>query len=170
MGKFLRDSFRLYRRRSRQDMIFVFFLVFIGDLLRIHYCTPLYTFVLPHLSSPFLRTTPYFPESLLPEYVSAFDARKMEKQSYISLRCGERRHLDGVDAPWEQEAEYAPNLAHPGEILTEASNGASDYGNKFGEPLVAGCSLSLFHSLGGAILFRAISKKTLKTTSFITTL
>lgn len=26
----------------------------------------------------------------------------------------------------------------PGQILIDASNGASDYGNKFGEPLIAG--------------------------------
>ncbi|XP_054263875.1 phosphoribosylformylglycinamidine synthase [Macrosteles quadrilineatus] len=41
--------------------------------------------------------------------------------------------------PWEDAgAEYPPNLASPLEILVEASNGASDYGNKFGEPVVCG--------------------------------
>ena len=33
---------------------------------------------------------------------------------------------------------YPPNLASPLQILIDTSNGASDYGNKFGEPLVAG--------------------------------
>ena len=33
---------------------------------------------------------------------------------------------------------YPPNLASPLQILIDSSNGASDYGNKFGEPLVAG--------------------------------
>jgi phosphoribosylformylglycinamidine synthase len=33
---------------------------------------------------------------------------------------------------------YPENLASPQQILIDASNGASDYGNKFGEPLVAG--------------------------------
>jgi len=33
---------------------------------------------------------------------------------------------------------YPPNLASPLQILLDSSNGASDYGNKFGEPLVAG--------------------------------
>ena len=33
---------------------------------------------------------------------------------------------------------YPENLARPNQILIEASNGASDYGNKFGEPVVAG--------------------------------
>ncbi len=34
--------------------------------------------------------------------------------------------------------EYPEQLASPAQILLEASNGASDYGNKFGEPLIAG--------------------------------
>ncbi len=38
--------------------------------------------------------------------------------------------LDGLTYPFE--------LAPPLEILIEASNGASDYGNKFGEPLIQG--------------------------------
>jgi phosphoribosylformylglycinamidine (FGAM) synthase-like enzyme len=33
---------------------------------------------------------------------------------------------------------YPDNLAPPQQILIDASNGASDYGNKFGEPLIAG--------------------------------
>lgn len=41
--------------------------------------------------------------------------------------------------PWEDEAwEYPESLASPQQILTDASNGASDYGNKFGEPVLAG--------------------------------
>ena len=32
----------------------------------------------------------------------------------------------------------AENLASPLQILIDASNGASDYGNKFGEPLITG--------------------------------
>ena len=39
--------------------------------------------------------------------------------------------------PWEDEAEaYPDSLASPLQILIDASNGASDYGNKFGEPLI----------------------------------
>jgi phosphoribosylformylglycinamidine synthase len=34
--------------------------------------------------------------------------------------------------------EYPEMLANPLKILIDASNGASDYGNKFGEPLIAG--------------------------------
>lgn len=43
------------------------------------------------------------------------------------------------DLPWEKTQEsYPSSLASPLQILLEASNGASDYGNKFGEPLIAG--------------------------------
>ena len=41
--------------------------------------------------------------------------------------------------PWEdQQAVYPESLASPLQILIDASNGASDYGNKFGEPLIQG--------------------------------
>ena len=41
--------------------------------------------------------------------------------------------------PWEDAAwEYPESLASPQQILADASNGASDYGNKFGEPVLAG--------------------------------
>jgi phosphoribosylformylglycinamidine synthase len=41
--------------------------------------------------------------------------------------------------PWEgKEAPYPDSLASPLQILIDASNGASDYGNKFGEPLIQG--------------------------------
>lgn len=40
---------------------------------------------------------------------------------------------------WEDSREkYPSNLASPQKILIEASNGASDYGNKFGEPVIGG--------------------------------
>jgi phosphoribosylformylglycinamidine synthase len=43
---------------------------------------------------------------------------------------------------WEGESSQPENLATPLEIEIEASNGASDYGNKFGEPLVQGFTRS----------------------------
>ncbi|GLT75445.1 hypothetical protein SLA2020_471690 [Shorea laevis] len=47
--------------------------------------------------------------------------------------------LEGAYAPWEDPSfSYPSNLASPLEILIESSNGASDYGNKFGEPLIQG--------------------------------
>jgi len=45
----------------------------------------------------------------------------------------------GAVEPWEDASfQYPASLASPLQILIDASNGASDYGNKFGEPLVAG--------------------------------
>ncbi|KAL3143377.1 hypothetical protein ABBQ38_002205 [Trebouxia sp. C0009 RCD-2024] len=47
--------------------------------------------------------------------------------------------LDKFTQPWEDpSAVYPANLASPLQILIDASNGASDYGNKFGEPMIAG--------------------------------
>lgn len=45
--------------------------------------------------------------------------------------------------PWEHGSLiYPKNLASPLQIEIEASNGASDYGNKFGEPLIQGFTRS----------------------------
>lgn len=38
--------------------------------------------------------------------------------------------------------EYPPSFASPLKIIIEASNGASDYGNKFGEPVLTGFAIS----------------------------
>ena len=46
----------------------------------------------------------------------------------------------GADAP--EPFAYPKNLASPLQIIVEASNGASDYGNKFGEPVVTGFARS----------------------------
>ena len=51
--------------------------------------------------------------------------------------------VPGYELPWEvNDWTYPPNFASPCEIAIEASNGASDYGNKFGEPVLAGFSRS----------------------------
>ncbi|XP_076754672.1 phosphoribosylformylglycinamidine synthase [Xylocopa sonorina] len=48
-------------------------------------------------------------------------------------------HILGYDLPWEDKnVPYPNNMASPLEIIIEASNGASDYGNKFGEPVISG--------------------------------
>lgn len=53
--------------------------------------------------------------------------------------CTGNLQLEGYQQPWEPtDFVYPPNLASPEQILIDASNGASDYGNKFGEALVAG--------------------------------
>ena len=53
--------------------------------------------------------------------------------------CVGNLHIPGYPLPWEDpEFCYPDNLAAPLRIEIEASNGASDYGNKFGEPLIQG--------------------------------
>lgn len=53
--------------------------------------------------------------------------------------CVGNLRMDGATLPHEDpDFVYPDNLAPPLQILIDASNGASDYGNKFGEPLVAG--------------------------------
>ncbi len=57
--------------------------------------------------------------------------------------CVGNLRIPGYDLPWEnEEFSYPPNLASPLDIEIEASNGASDYGNKFGEPIVQGTTRS----------------------------
>ena len=51
-------------------------------------------------------------------------------------------HLPSHEMPWEEASEYPSNMASPLQILIDASNGASDYGNKFGEPLICGWTRS----------------------------
>jgi phosphoribosylformylglycinamidine synthase len=59
--------------------------------------------------------------------------------------CVGNLQIPGYILPWESqrnEFSYPENLASPLEIEIEASNGASDYGNKFGEPLIQGFTRS----------------------------
>ncbi len=49
--------------------------------------------------------------------------------------------------PWEKAIKERPWLYHsPAGILTKASNGASDFGNKFGQPLICGSLFTFEHS------------------------
>jgi len=58
--------------------------------------------------------------------------------------CVGNLNIPGYPLPWEDPAfRYPSNLASPLQIEIEASNGASDYGNKFGEPLILGFTRSL---------------------------
>eukprot|EP00923_Selenidium_pygospionis_P043018 GHVN01074146.1.p1 GENE.GHVN01074146.1~~GHVN01074146.1.p1 ORF type:complete len:2085 (-),score=365.76 GHVN01074146.1:861-6374(-) len=60
-----------------------------------------------------------------------------------------------IVSPWEESTangttDYCPdNMASPMKILIEASNGASDYGNKFGEPVLVGFCRSFGLRLDG---------------------
>lgn len=55
------------------------------------------------------------------------------------------REVDWEDRSWK----YPGNLAKPVDILIQASNGASDYGNKFGEPVINGFCRSYGAVVGG---------------------
>src|SRR4030066_227832 len=51
--------------------------------------------------------------------------------------------IPGYDLPWEDKSSvYPSSLASPLTIEIKASDGASDYGNKFGEPVVLGFTRS----------------------------
>jgi len=51
--------------------------------------------------------------------------------------------IPGYYLPWEDSTlSYPSNMASPLQIILEASSGASDYANKFGEPLVVGFTRS----------------------------
>jgi phosphoribosylformylglycinamidine synthase len=50
------------------------------------------------------------------------------------------------DRPWEQATQERPWLYQtPMDILIKASNGATDFGNKFGQPLITGSVLTFEH-------------------------
>ncbi len=56
--------------------------------------------------------------------------------------CVGNLNIPGYELSWENDYPRPDNLASPLEIEIEASNGASDYGNKFGEPLIQGFTRS----------------------------
>ncbi|XP_014667917.1 PREDICTED: LOW QUALITY PROTEIN: phosphoribosylformylglycinamidine synthase-like [Priapulus caudatus] len=57
--------------------------------------------------------------------------------------CFGNLHIPGYSLPWEDESfVYPANMAPALEIAIQASDGASDYGNKFGEPVLAGFARS----------------------------
>jgi len=57
--------------------------------------------------------------------------------------CVGNLHIPGYELPWEDAGfGYPSNLAPPLQIEIAASNGASDYGNKFGEPVIQGYTRS----------------------------
>ena len=56
--------------------------------------------------------------------------------------------IPGYDLPWEDKnSVYLSNLASPLTIEIRASDGASDYGNKFGEPVILGFTRSFDQKL-----------------------
>lgn len=52
-------------------------------------------------------------------------------------------NIPNYSLPYEvKDLKYPPSFASPLKIIIEASNGASDYGNKFGEPVLTGFAIS----------------------------
>ncbi|TDG44879.1 hypothetical protein AWZ03_008687 [Drosophila navojoa] len=57
--------------------------------------------------------------------------------------CVGALHIPGYSLPYEPVGlKYPGSFAPPLQVLIEASDGASDYGNKFGEPLINGFTVS----------------------------
>jgi phosphoribosylformylglycinamidine synthase len=64
--------------------------------------------------------------------------------------CTANLLIPGYDLPWENKGfDYPSNLASSLAMEIRASDGASDYGNKFGEPLVSGFTRSFDQKLPG---------------------
>lgn len=61
----------------------------------------------------------------------------------VSSYCVGNLHIPGYVLPWEDTTfQYPSNLASPLTIEISASDGASDYGNKYGEPVIHGFTRS----------------------------
>lgn len=57
--------------------------------------------------------------------------------------CVGNLNIPHYELPYEPKGQdYPPSFDSPLNILIEASNGASDYGNKFGEPVISGFAVS----------------------------
>src|SRR3989304_5225775 len=64
--------------------------------------------------------------------------------------CVGNLRIPGYSLPCEDPSfEYPPHLSTPRQLEIEASNGASDYGNKFGEPVIQGFTRSFGMRLPG---------------------
>lgn len=72
----------------------------------------------------------------------------------ISSYCVGNLNIPEYDLPWEDKTfVYPSNLATPLQIQIEASDGASDYGNKYGEPVIHGFSRSFGQRLSNGERF-----------------
>jgi phosphoribosylformylglycinamidine synthase len=61
----------------------------------------------------------------------------------VAAYCVGNLQIPGYELPWEDKSfVYPSNLASPLSIEIKASDGASDYGNKYGEPVIHGFTRS----------------------------
>uniref|UniRef100_W4VRR3 Phosphoribosylformylglycinamidine synthase n=1 Tax=Corethrella appendiculata TaxID=1370023 RepID=W4VRR3_9DIPT len=56
--------------------------------------------------------------------------------------CVGNLNIPNYRLSYEEQRPYPPSFETPLKIIIEASNGASDYGNKFGEPVISGFAIS----------------------------
>ena len=71
--------------------------------------------------------------------------------SYPRLQADDKQQSDGEGRAWEAGIAARKWLYQtPREILTKASNGASDFGNKFGQPLITGSVLTFEYQTSDA--------------------
>lgn len=56
--------------------------------------------------------------------------------------CVGNLNIPGYELPYETYIKYPPSFADARKVIIDASNGASDYGNKFGEPVISGFAIS----------------------------
>lgn len=69
---------------------------------------------------------------------------------YMTSYSRVRKQGDKNPSVWENAIDERPWLYQtPLDILIKASNGASDFGNKFGQPLISGSVLTFEHQEGG---------------------
>nr|KYP33930.1 hypothetical protein KK1_045178 [Cajanus cajan] len=94
---------------------------------------------------PVKQLRPVQPGSVCPLDVAAHELDILFTAETHNFPCavapypGAETGAGGFYAPWEDPSfTYPSNLASPLQILIDSSNGASDYGNKFGEPLIQG--------------------------------
>jgi len=72
----------------------------------------------------------------------------------VSAYCVGNLQIPGYDLPWEDKSfVYPDNLASPLNIEIKASDGASDYGNKYGEPVIHGFTRSFGQRLSNGERF-----------------
>ena len=75
----------------------------------------------------------------------------------IAGYCVGNLFMDECPCDWEQTEQQYQKI-NGAKMLLEASDGASDYGNKFGEPLIAGFCRSFGMNLNYLIMENGIRK------------